>query len=94
MAMTLDATLKDLGRESPVAFLTAFDQPPALPVRLLNVDLATVTALADQILGLGDPLTEIVQLDLQSSAAAWKLPMSWRITPCSTPTTTCPCIRS
>jgi len=72
MAMTFDATLKDMGRESPSAFLATFDQPPALPVKLLNVDLSTVTALADLILGLGDPLVEIVQLDFQSSAAAWK----------------------
>jgi hypothetical protein len=72
MAMTFDATLKDMGRESPLGFLATFDQPPALPVKLLNVDLSTVTALADLILGLGDPLAEIVQLDFQSSAAAWK----------------------
>ena len=55
-----------------VPALATFDQPPALPVRLLNVDLSTVTVLADLILGLGDPLAEIVQLDFQSSAAAWK----------------------
>src|SRR5258708_22107827 len=61
-----------MGRESPLAFLATFDQLPTLPVRLLNVDLSTVTALADLILGLGDPLAEIVQLDFQSSAAAWK----------------------
>jgi hypothetical protein len=72
MAMTFDATLKDMGRESPTGFVAAFDQPPTMPVRPLNVDLSTVTALADLILGLGDPLTEIVQLDFQSSAAAWK----------------------
>lgn len=72
MAMTFDATLKDMGRNSPAAFLTAFDQPPTLPVKPLNVDLSTVTAAADLVLGLGDPLTEIVQLDFQSSAAAWK----------------------
>jgi predicted transposase YdaD len=72
MAMTFDATLKDMGRESPLGFLATFDQPPALPVKLLNVDLSTVTALADLILGLGDPLAEIVHLDFQSSAAAWK----------------------
>ena len=71
MAMTFDATLKHMGRESPLAFLATFDQPPALPVKLLNVDLSTVTALADLILGLGEPLAEIVQLDFQSSAAAW-----------------------
>jgi hypothetical protein len=36
MAMTFDATLKDMGRESPVGFLATFDQPPVVPVRLLN----------------------------------------------------------
>jgi hypothetical protein len=72
MAMTFDATLKDMGRESPVGFLAAFDHPPTVPVRPLNVDLSTVTASADLILGIGDPLAEIVQLDFQSSAAAWK----------------------
>src|SRR5579871_1332949 len=72
MAMTFDATLKDMGRESPVDLLTAFDQPPTLPVRPLNVDLSTVTRAADLVFGLSDPLAELVQLDFQSSAAAWK----------------------
>src|SRR5438094_1879704 len=72
MAMTFEATLKDMGRESPQGFLTAFDQPPTLPVKLLNVDLSTVTTSADLILGLGEPLQEIVHIDFQSSAAAWK----------------------
>jgi hypothetical protein len=72
MAMTFDATLKDMGRESPRGFLTAFDRPPILPVKLLNVDLSTVTASADLIVGVGGPVEEIVQLEFQSSAAAWK----------------------
>jgi hypothetical protein len=72
MAMTFDATLKDMGRDSPRGFLATFDRPPAGPVQLLNVDLSTVTALADLILGLGEPLQEIIQFDFQSSAAAWK----------------------
>jgi hypothetical protein len=72
MAMTFDATLKDMGRESPQGFLAAFDRPPTLPVKLLNVDLSTVTASADLVLGLGEPLQEIVHMDFQSSAAAWK----------------------
>jgi hypothetical protein len=72
MAMTFDATLKDMGRESPHGFLAAFDRPPAAPVKLLNVDLSTVTTAADLILGLGEPLEEIIHLDFQSSAAAWK----------------------
>src|SRR5438270_7220126 len=72
MAMTFDATLKDMGRDSPEGFLAAFDRPPTLPVKLLNVDLSTVTTAADLILGLGDPLEESIHLDFQSSAAAWK----------------------
>jgi hypothetical protein len=72
MGMTFDATLKDMGRESPVGFLTTFDQAPTLPLRLLNVDLSTVTTAADLLIGLGDPLVEVVHLDFQSSAAAWK----------------------
>lgn len=31
-----------------------------------------MTTAADPILGLGEPLEEIIQLDFQSSAAAWK----------------------
>jgi hypothetical protein len=72
MSHTFDATLKDMGRESPQGFLAVFDQPPTLPVKLLNVDLSTVSAAADLVLGLGDPLKEIIQLDFQASAAAWK----------------------
>jgi hypothetical protein len=72
MAMTFDATLKDMGRDSPEGFLAAFDQRPTLSVQLLNVDLSTVTTAADLIVGLGEPLEEIIQLDFQSSAAAWK----------------------
>src|SRR5260370_27837267 len=72
MAMTFDATLKDMGRDSPQGFLAECDQPPTAPVRLLNVDLSTVTTAADLIVGLGDPLNEIIHLEFQSSAAAWK----------------------
>ena len=72
MAMTFDATLKDMGRDSPRGSLAAFDRPPTGPVKLLNVDLSTVTTAADLILGLGEPVEEIIDLDFQSSAAAWK----------------------
>lgn len=72
MAMTFDATLKDMARECPEGFLSAFDRRPATPVSVLNVDLATVTAAADTVYGLGEPLAEIVHIDCQSSAASWK----------------------
>jgi hypothetical protein len=72
MSMPFDATLKDLGRDDPVAVLTTFDQPPSGAVSLLNVDLSTITTAADLVIGIGDPLTEVVHIDFQSSAAAWK----------------------
>ena len=72
MAMTFDATLKDMGRASPDGFLATFDRTPHGPWKLLNVDLSTVTTAADLMIGLGEPLEEIVHLDFQSSAAAWK----------------------
>jgi hypothetical protein len=72
MAMTFDATLKDMGRESPEGFLATFDRAPTGPLRLLNVDLSTVTTAADLIVGLGEPLEEIIHLDFQASAATWK----------------------
>lgn len=70
--MTFDATLKEMGRECPAGILAAFDQPPTLPVKLLNVDLSTITRAADLVIGLGEPLTETVRVEFQSSAAASK----------------------
>lgn len=72
MSLPFDAALKDLGRDGPADFLTTFDQPPAGAVALLNVDLSTVTTAADLVLGIGDPLAEVIHIDFQSSAAAWK----------------------
>jgi hypothetical protein len=62
-----DATLKDLGSEYPRDFLLTFDQATTRPVKL-NVDLSTITTSADIVLGLGDPLEEIVHIDFQSTA--------------------------
>ncbi|HEV3007007.1 MAG TPA: hypothetical protein VGX78_21230 [Pirellulales bacterium] len=70
--MTFDATLKDMGRDCPEGFLAEFDRPPTAPIRLLNVDLSAVTRSADLIVGLGEPLVEIIHMEFQSSAAAWK----------------------
>jgi hypothetical protein len=72
MVMTFDATLKDMGRDSPEGFLAAFDRPPTGPVQLLNVDLSAVTTMTDLVVGLGEPLEELVHIEFQSSAAAWK----------------------
>jgi hypothetical protein len=72
MSLPFDATLKDLGREHPQAVLTAFDRLPTVPLRLLNIDLSTVTTAGDLIIGLGDPLEEIIHFDFQASASATK----------------------
>jgi hypothetical protein len=72
MPMPFDATLKDLARAYPADHLAAFDRPPAGPVVLLNVDLSTVTTAADLVVGIGTPPEEVVHIDFQSSAAAWK----------------------
>jgi hypothetical protein len=68
MAKVFDATLKHLGSEYPHDFLTAFDQATSRPVAALNVDLSTITTSADIVLGLGDPLEEIIHIDFQSTA--------------------------
>ncbi len=70
--MPFDATLKDLGRDYPTDLLTTFDQPPIGAVTLLNVDLSTISRATDLVVGIGDPLEDIVHVDFQSSAAAWK----------------------
>lgn len=72
MPMPYDATLKNLARQHPRTVLATFDRPPPPIVTLLNVDLSTVTTSADFVVGLGDPLNEIVNLDFQASASATK----------------------
>jgi Domain of unknown function (DUF4351) len=72
MSMPFDATLKDLVRDAPADMLTTFDRPPVGALTLLSVDLSTVTTAADLIVGIGDPTLEVIHIDFQSSAAAWK----------------------
>lgn len=57
---------------NPGECLHELDNPPPLPVRLLNVDLSTVTAGTDIVFGLGDPLPEVVHIDAQAGPDAKK----------------------
>jgi hypothetical protein len=66
MSKPFDATLKDMAGVNPAEFLAEVDAPPALPVRLLNADLSTVTAAADLVFGLGEPLREVIHVDAQA----------------------------
>jgi predicted transposase YdaD len=70
--MKFDATVKGLAARYPRDQLLTFDVPPAGPVRTLNVDLSTFTASADLVLGIGDPLLEIVHIDFQAAAMGKK----------------------
>src|SRR5204862_6333663 len=65
MPLRFDATLKDLARRDPAAFVAQFDAPPTEPVTLLNVDLSTVTAAAELVFGIGQPVREIIHIDCQ-----------------------------
>jgi hypothetical protein len=93
MAMTFDATLKHMGRDAPLGFLTAFDQLPTVPVKPLNVDLSTVTTAGDLILGLGDPPAEFVHTEFQVPPRI-NAPTCSPITRCSSRTAMCRCTRS
>jgi hypothetical protein len=66
MSKPFDATLKDMAGIDPGRFLAEIDAPPTLPVRLLNVDLSTVTAATNLVFGLGEPLQEVIHLDAQA----------------------------
>jgi hypothetical protein len=68
MSMPFDATLKDLGANHPADFLTLFDRTASGKLSLLNVDLSTVTAGADLVIGIGGPVHEIIHMDFQSGA--------------------------
>jgi predicted transposase YdaD len=70
MAMTFDATVKELAQASPSEFLVLVGAPPSGPVRLLNVDLSAVTTAADLVYGIGDPLQEILHVDSQAGPDA------------------------
>jgi predicted transposase YdaD len=72
MSMPFDATMKDLGRDNSADFLVTFYRPVRGVISLLNPDLSTVTTAADFVLGVGDPLSEVIHFDFQSSPSAWK----------------------
>jgi predicted transposase YdaD len=72
MSMPFDATMKDLGRDHSADFLVTFYRPVRDVISLLNPDLSTVTTAADFVLGVGDPLSEVVHFDFQSGPSAWK----------------------
>ena len=65
MSFPLDATMNDIVRDRPVDYGETFGAH-GRPTRLLNVDLSTLSAASDVVLGFGEPLEEILDINFQS----------------------------
>lgn len=66
MSLPFDATLKELVQAYPRDWLAILGLPADGPVTALNVDLSTLTAASDIVLGVGDPPDLVVNLEFQS----------------------------
>lgn len=67
MSLPFDATVKDLVVTHPHDFDQMFAQERTGPVDVLNVDLSTVSASTDVVIGYGDPLDSITDWNFQAS---------------------------
>lgn len=70
MPFPFDATLKELVRRRTRDFEEALGLAHAGQGRVLNVDLSTVTAATDIVLGYGDPVRQVVDLNFQASRSS------------------------
>lgn len=68
MPFRFDATLKDIVAQHLADFAAAFGLLGNGPLSLLNVDLSTISAATDLVFQRGDPPSEIVDVNFQSSA--------------------------
>jgi hypothetical protein len=69
MPLRYDATLKDIVRH-PAELAAVFGLPAEEATATLNVDLSTLSAASDVVLGFGEPLREIADLNFQSGPDA------------------------
>jgi hypothetical protein len=70
MPLPFDATLKDLARRHPRDYVSTFRLGDPSDVHALNVDLSVISAATDVVLGHGDPLRSILDLNFQSGPDA------------------------
>jgi hypothetical protein len=70
MPLPFDATLKDLARRHPGDYVSTFRLGNPSDVHALNVDLSVISAATDVVLGHGEPLRSIVDLNFQSGPDA------------------------
>jgi hypothetical protein len=66
MPHPFDVTLKEVVAQHPADFVHVFELPEDQTAHALNVDLSTLSAASDVALGFGDPIKEIVDINLQS----------------------------
>jgi hypothetical protein len=69
MPLPFDATVKDLVFRFPTDYGQEFARTGSTPLVALNVDLSTITAATDVVLGRGDPLDALIDLNFQSGWA-------------------------
>src|SRR5262245_4520218 len=66
MPLPFDATLKDLARRHPRDYVSTFRLGNPYDIRALNVELSVISAATDVLLGHGDPLRSVLDLNFQS----------------------------
>ena len=77
MAKQYDICMKVLVEQHLPDWLTLVPRKPIGPVRIIDSDLATVTAEADKVLLIEDPLPWVLHVELQSQRDAsleWRVP--------------------
>jgi hypothetical protein len=67
LAKHYDATLKDLLETDPSAWIEFLHVGQAGPIRVIDSDLATVTAAADKVLLLDGPTPSLIHVEFQAS---------------------------
>jgi hypothetical protein len=67
MPLPFDATTKDLVRRYPEDYVLSFRLGDASDIHTLNVDLSVISAATDVVLGHGDPLRSVLDLNFQTS---------------------------
>ena len=66
MAKSYDAATKHLLEIDPPAWLAAVGLPATGPVRVIDSELSTVTAEADTVYRVGEPVDYLAHLEIQS----------------------------
>jgi hypothetical protein len=66
MPLPFDATVKELARAYLPDWQSAFGLGGPAPLSLINVDLSTITAATDLVVGAGDPLAFLYDLNFQA----------------------------